>query len=53
MSDGATLNLTVSVMADRTRTRYGDSIPPDKVVTDTLQAVQRAIAWLQTGSWWS
>ena len=50
MSDGASLNLTVSVMADRTRTKYGDSIPPDEIVTDPAQAVQRAIVWLQTGS---
>jgi carboxyl-terminal processing protease len=50
MSDGATLNLTVSVMADRTGTKYGDSIPPDEIVTDPGQAVQRALAWLQSGS---
>jgi carboxyl-terminal processing protease len=50
MSDGASLILTVSVMADRTRTRYGDSIVPDEIVTDASQAVQRAIAWLQTGT---
>ena len=46
LSDGAVLNLTVSVMADRTRTRYGDSIPPDEVVTDGSEAVNRAVAWL-------
>jgi carboxyl-terminal processing protease len=50
MSDGATLNLTVSVMADRTRTKYGDSIPPDEIVTDPRQVVQRALEWLQSGS---
>jgi len=48
MSDGATLILTVAVMADRTRTRYGDSILPDEVVTDPDQAAQRALAWLQS-----
>ncbi|MEW5984111.1 MAG: S41 family peptidase [Acidobacteriota bacterium] len=50
MSDGATLNLTVSVMADRTRAMYGDSIVPDEIVTDPGQLVQRAMAWLNSGS---
>ena len=48
LSDGALLNLTVSVMADRTKTRYGDTIAPDEVVTDPAQAVQRAIDWLRS-----
>jgi hypothetical protein len=47
MSDGATLLVTDSVMADRTRTKYGDSIQLDETVTDPAEAVQRAIAWLQ------
>ena len=47
LSDGALLNLTVSVMADRTKTRYGDSIAPDEIVTDPAEAVQRAIDWLR------
>jgi C-terminal processing protease CtpA/Prc len=50
MSDGAALSLTVAVMADRTRTKYGDSIPPDEIVTDSRQVVQRALEWLQSGS---
>jgi hypothetical protein len=50
MSDGATLGLTVSVMADRTRTKYGDSLPPDDIVTDPRQVVLRALEWLQSGS---
>jgi hypothetical protein len=50
LSDGATLALTTSVMADRTRTKYGDSIPPDEIVTDPRQVVQRALEWLQSGS---
>jgi C-terminal processing protease CtpA/Prc len=50
MSDGATLILTVAVMADRTRTKYGDSIQPDEAVTDPAEAVQRAIAWLQAAN---
>jgi carboxyl-terminal processing protease len=48
MSDGASLNLTVSVMADRTRTKYGFSIPPDEMVTDPGEVVERAVAWLRT-----
>jgi carboxyl-terminal processing protease len=50
LSDSALLNLTVSVMADRHRTKYGDSIAPDEVVADPGQVVPRAIAWLRTGS---
>lgn len=50
MSDGATLNLTVSVMADRHRTKYGDSVAPDELIADPSQVVPRAIAWLRTGS---
>lgn len=50
LSDGATLYLTVSVMADRTRVRYGDSVAPDETVADAGQAVQRAVAWLQSGT---
>jgi carboxyl-terminal processing protease len=48
LSDGATLQLTVVVLADRIKTRYGDSIPPDEVITDSAQVVQRAVAWLQS-----
>jgi len=50
LSDGATLTLTTSVMADRAKNRFGDRITPDEVLTDQAQAIQRAIAWLQTGS---
>ena len=51
MSDGAILALTVAVMADRTGTPYGDSVPPDEVVTGPGgQVVQRALAWLQSGN---
>ena len=45
LSDGATLNLTVSVMADRTKTRYGDAIVPDEPVADA-DVVPRAVAWI-------
>jgi len=50
LTDGATLTVTTSVMADRIKTRFGDSIPPDEVIADPAQTILRAIAWLQTGS---
>jgi C-terminal processing protease CtpA/Prc len=48
LSDGATLALTTAVMADRERTRYGDTIAPDESHTDLTQAVASAAAWLQS-----
>jgi len=48
INDGSLLNLTVAVMADRTKTKYGDTIAPDEVFADPTQALQRAIAWLQS-----
>jgi C-terminal processing protease CtpA/Prc len=48
LSDGAVLNLTVAVMADRTRTTYGDQVPPDEPTGDPNDTVQRAIAWLRS-----
>jgi hypothetical protein len=50
LADGAVLNLTVSVMADRALVKYGDSIAPDETLTDPDAAVQRAVTWLQSGS---
>jgi carboxyl-terminal processing protease len=50
MSDGATLNITEAVMADRTRTRYGYTIQPDETVLATDQMLERAVAWLRTGT---
>lgn len=49
LSDGATFTITTSVMADRLKNRFGDSIPPDEVINDSAQTIQRAIEWLQTG----
>jgi carboxyl-terminal processing protease len=49
LSDAAVLNLTVSTMADRTRQLYGDVVAPDEVIGDASAAVQRAVAWLQSG----
>jgi hypothetical protein len=48
LSDGATLFLTTAVMADRERTRYGESIPPDEMHTDLTQAITSAVAWLRS-----
>jgi hypothetical protein len=47
LSDGADLILTVAVMADRTKARYGDVIQPDETVTDPTEMVQGAIDWIQ------
>lgn len=49
LSDGGTFTITTSVMADRVKTRFGDSIPPDEIISDQSQTIQRAIEWLQTG----
>jgi len=48
LSDGAVLNLTVSVMADRNGTKYGDSIAPDELLIEPSLVLSRAIAWLRT-----
>lgn len=47
LADGAVLNLTVAVMADRQKASYGDVVAPDEVIVDQTQAAQRAISWLQ------
>ncbi|MGH7696801.1 MAG: S41 family peptidase [Gemmatimonadaceae bacterium] len=47
IQDGALLNLTVAVMADRTKRKFGDQIPPDELVPDPTEMVWRAIAWLR------
>lgn len=49
LSDGATLTLTTSLMADRAKTPFGDSIPPDELIDDPSRTIQRATEWLQTG----
>lgn len=49
MPDGALLNLTGAVFADRTKATYGDQLQPDEVITDEAQLFQRAIGWLQMG----
>lgn len=47
INDGSLLNLTVAVMADRNKVKYGDEITPDEVVADPTEMVQRAITWLR------
>jgi carboxyl-terminal processing protease len=49
LSDGALFNITSAVMADRVKTRYGESVAPDEAISDPAQTIQRAIEWLQTG----
>ena len=49
LSDGATLTLTVSTMADRNKTRYGDQVVPDELIADPAGTVTRAIEWLNGG----
>ena len=49
MSDGATLNITEAVMADRARTTYGYSVQPDETMPID-QVVERAVTWLRTGN---
>ena len=43
MSDGATLNLVRSVMADRTGRLYGGPVRADEQITDETQLFARAI----------
>ena len=50
LSDGAVLNLTVSVMADRARTKYGDQVQPDETIDGQSAVVERAVAWLQAAN---
>ena len=50
LSDGAVLNLTVSVMADRAKTKYGDQVQPDETIEGPSPVLDRAITWLQTAT---
>jgi hypothetical protein len=49
LSDGATLNITEAVMADRARTRFGFAVHPDEPVPSN-QVVERAVEWLRSGT---
>lgn len=46
LSDGATLVLTVSTMADRNLTLYGNVVVPDEITPSPGETLQRALAWL-------
>lgn len=48
LSDGATLQLSTSLMADRNGIPYGGPIAPDEPLNDA-DVVPRAIAWLRGG----
>jgi carboxyl-terminal processing protease len=50
LSDGAVLNLTTSVMADRDKTKYGDQVQPDEAIEGQAAVAERAVAWLQTAN---
>ena len=48
LTDGATLVLTVSTMADRNQRVFGDVIVPDETITGDAAVVERAVAWLRS-----
>lgn len=47
LTDGSTLLLTVSTMADRTKKLYGESVVPDVVESNQPVYFQQAINWLK------
>lgn len=49
LSDGGTLGLSITVMADRTGQAYGGPVVPDEVIEDPARAVERAVEWLMAG----
>jgi carboxyl-terminal processing protease len=49
LSNGMLLNLTVSVMADRTERAYGGPVPPDEVLVNPAEAFDRAVSWVRDG----
>lgn len=46
LSDGATLYLTVSYMADRSKKIYGGRVVPNEVIQTNAETLQRAIDWI-------
>lgn len=46
LSDGATLNLTVSVMADRTLKKYGSNVLPDVEEPSSAEQIKKAVDWI-------
>ena len=47
LSGGARIGVVTSVMADRTMKKYGGAIEPDELVSDPVEVVPRAVAWLR------
>jgi carboxyl-terminal processing protease len=47
LSDGASLDLTIAIDADRMMRRYGGQIIPDESIADPFQVLERAVAWIQ------
>jgi C-terminal processing protease CtpA/Prc len=47
LSDGASLFLSVAIMADRSKFPYGAQVLPDEEILDPLEVERRAVAWLQ------
>ena len=50
LSEGAVLFLVAGQHADRAKRRYGGPIAPDEMISDPNAVINRAIAWLQSGS---
>jgi hypothetical protein len=46
LSDGATLVLTTSFMADRNLVKYGRPVMPDEIIGSPDEGTRRAIEWL-------
>jgi Peptidase family S41 len=46
LSRGGRLGVVTSVMADRTMKKYGGAVEPDELVSDPVEVVSRAVAWL-------
>ncbi|WP_412060644.1 S41 family peptidase [Rubrivirga sp. IMCC45206] len=49
LSDGATLYLAVSFMADRERSSYREGVEPDEATSSSEETIRRAIGWLRDG----
>jgi hypothetical protein len=47
LSRGGRVGVVTSVMADRTMKKYGAAIEPDELVSDPVEVVSRALAWLR------
>jgi carboxyl-terminal processing protease len=46
LSRGGRIGVVTSVMADRTMKKYGAAIEPDELVSDPVEVVSHALAWL-------